>query len=114
MYKPLRGFVRGTSVIHHCDDVDDVGPSSARGGCANPILWPRRDELFAGAWEVPISNHGVTASTRKRGRRLRLSPGGEDNEIERLRTKLAESQAVIERWQAVNNQLVAKLKNTDK
>jgi hypothetical protein len=65
MYKPLRGFVRGMSVIRHCDDVDDVGPSSARGGCTNPILWPRRDELFAGAGRF---RYPITVSLRQRGK----------------------------------------------
>jgi hypothetical protein len=36
----------------------------------------------------------------------------ETDEVNRLREELEESRRVIERWQAVNNQLVAKLKGT--
>ncbi|KAL3777618.1 hypothetical protein ACHAW5_006769 [Stephanodiscus triporus] len=107
-YKPLRGFVRGTSVICDEDDIDDAG-SSLSGGCA-PILWPRRDESFVRYWEDPIPTKRTIASSRKRTRKP--SSRGERDEIDRLRKELAESQTVIERWQAVNNQLVSKLKAT--
>ena len=104
-YKPLRRFVRGTSVICDGDDVDDAG-SSLSGGCA-PILWPRRDESFVGYWEDPIPAKRTIASSRKRTRRP--SSRGEKDEVDRLLKELAESQTVIERWQAVNNQLISKI-----
>jgi hypothetical protein len=94
-YKPLRGFVRGTSVIRHGDDVDNARQSSSE-GCANLVLWPRRDESFAAYWEAPMLNHSLIASSsRKRIRSLSSLPRGEDGEIDRLRKELAKSQAVI-------------------
>ena len=114
MYKPLKGFLRGTSVIRHgIDDVDDVGPSSLGKGCCAPILWPRRDESFAKYWEKPIlTNDRAIASSRKRTKGPSMRD--EKDEVKRLREELAESRRVIERWQAVNNQLIAKLKSTSK
>ena len=111
VYKPLKGFLRGTSVIRHgIDDVDDAGSSLLGGGCA-PILWPRRDESFARYWEKPIFAKSRTiASSRKRTKRPSMLD--ETDEVNRLREELEESRRVIERWQAVNNQLVAKLKGT--
>ena len=114
-YRPLRGFVRGSSVISHGggdDGVDDAVSSSSSGGCA-PILWPRRDESFAGYWEGPTpaaTNGALLAATRKRTRRTSSSRGG-GGEVDRLRKELAESKRTIERWQAVNNQLMSKLKS---
>lgn len=90
IYKPLRGFVRGTSVIRHGND--NVEQSSSEGGFANLILWPRRDESFAA---VPRLNHSVIASSRKRIRSSSLLPRGERDEINRLRKELAKSQAII-------------------
>jgi hypothetical protein len=109
-YKPLKGFLRGTSVIRHgVDDVDNAGSSLVGGRCA-PILWPRRDESFTRYWENPILPNRTIAPTRKRTRRP--SSQGDKDEINRLRKELVKSQDVIERWQAVNNQLIAKLKST--
>jgi hypothetical protein len=70
VYKPLKGFLRGTSVIRHgIDDVDYAGSSLLGGGCA-PILWPRREESFARYWEKPIFENSCTiASSRKRTKR---------------------------------------------
>jgi len=103
-YRPLRGFVRGSSVISHGGGGDDgVGSSSSSGECV-PILWPRRDESFAGYWEgpTPTANNGaLIAPSRKRTRRPPSSRGGR-GEVDRLRKELAESKRTIERWQAVN------------
>jgi hypothetical protein len=95
IYKPLRGFVRGTSVIRHGDDVDNARQSSSE-GCANMVLWPRRDESFAAYWEAPMLNHSIIASSsRKRIRSSSSLLRGEDDEIDRLRKELAKSQAII-------------------
>ncbi len=80
-------------------------------GCCAPILWPRRDESFAKYWEkLILTNDRAIASSRKRTRGPSMRD--EKDEVKRLREELAESRRVIERWQAVNNQLVAKLKST--
>lgn len=102
IYKPLRGFVRGTSVIRHGDDVDNMRQSSSE-GCANLVLWPRRDESFAAYWEAPMLNHSDIASSRKRIRSSLSLSRGEDNEINRLRKELAKSQAVIAELSSTGN-----------
>lgn len=107
MFKPLKRFVRGTSVVGQNDDnntsVDDC----------TVVLQPRRNESYVRNWErttsVGVSNHTKKAKTSK-------ATGFDDEdeklaEITRLRKELQESKALIERWQTVNNQLVAKLKN---
>lgn len=90
IYKPLRGFVRGTSVIRHGDDVDNARQPSSE-GFANLVLWPRRDESFTAYWEAPMLNHSDIASSRKRIRSSSSLPRGEDDEIDRLRKELAKS-----------------------
>ncbi|KAL9190590.1 hypothetical protein ACHAXT_000296 [Thalassiosira profunda] len=107
MFKPLRRFVRGTSVASH----DGDAAKTVSGGCT-PILWPRRNERHVQFWEGPMPTD--EAASRKRPRRAKEDDGEEranaKAEIARLTKALAESEAVVERWQAVNNQLVAKLK----
>jgi hypothetical protein len=102
IYKPLRGFVRGTSVIRHGDDIDNARQSSSE-CCANLVLWPRRDESFAAYWEAPMLNHSIIASARKRIRSSSSLPRGEDDEIDRLRKELAKSQAVIAELNSTGN-----------
>ena len=77
----------------------------APGDCAALVV-PRRDEAFVCFWEalIPADDHEPP------GKRLRLAvearrgeSAEESAENARLRAALAELQAVIERWQTVNN-----------
>jgi WD40 repeat protein len=107
LFKPLKRFVRGTSTV-------DSGNGNAESLESAPILWPRRDNSYVQFWESPIKS-SEESMPRKRAKLSNV--GGNDDraadkvEIARLQKALEESQAVIERWQTVNNQLVAKLKN---
>ncbi|KAL3758540.1 hypothetical protein ACHAWU_008294 [Discostella pseudostelligera] len=107
LFKPLKRFVRGTSLVRHGDDDEVLLPSL----CA-PILWPRRDELSVHYWDDNAWND--SSMRRKRARSLQAeeseSATTDKIEIARLQKALAESQTIIERWQTVNNQLVSKLK----
>ena len=101
LFKPLKSFVRGTSLVRHGDDDQVLLPS-----VCTPILWPRRDE------SIHYENNYCT-KPRKKTRRVQenvIDNAADKVEIARLRKALAESQIIIERWQAVNNQLVSKLK----
>mmetsp|Transcript_12 Transcript_12/g.23 ORF Transcript_12/g.23 Transcript_12/m.23 type:complete len:102 (-) Transcript_12:33-338(-) len=92
---------------------DGNNEESAQSRECAPIIWPSRDEAFVHFWEDAISSEDIL-QPRKKAR----SSKGEQNddsandkvEIVRLQKALAESQAVVERWQSVNNQLVSKLK----
>jgi len=108
-FKPLKRFLRGTSVVSHDDGANT---SESLGAECTPIICPSRDKSFVHFWENPMMNEDDTIMhpTKKRARR----PKGDANdklEIARLKKELAESQLVIERWQMVNNQLVSKLKS---
>ncbi|KAL7540241.1 hypothetical protein ACHAXR_009965 [Thalassiosira sp. AJA248-18] len=111
LFKPLKRFLRGTSVVSH--DGGGNGESALAAECA-PILWPRRDESNIQLWEDPISSSDDTLPRKKlRSSKFEDNYDGANDKVEiaRLQKALAESQVVIERWQAVNNQLVSKLKN---
>ncbi|KAL7550905.1 hypothetical protein ACHAWF_014104 [Thalassiosira exigua] len=115
-FRPPRRFVRGTSSL------EGGGSAAAAGGC-RPMLRPRRGESYLKFWE---DEHNDEVPPRKRVRksartRARTSAprreeaecrdGASDKvEIARLRKALEESEAVVERWKAVNNQLMVKLK----
>lgn len=109
LFKPLKRFARGTSVVSH----DGNSAESLLGECA-AIIRPGRDEAFVQFWEDPISTNDAMRPRKK----TRHSKGESDNddsasdkvEITRLQKALAESQAMNERWQAVNNKLALKLK----
>ena len=135
LFKPLKSFLRGTSVIQNSDTNDNVTESGKEGECITPILWPRRDDVQF--WEETIkssrrSEHdnnddddGGAYNTISRKRAKYNSDGvhvddhndektDQEEEITRLKKELAESQTVIKRWEAVNNQLITKLKNDNK
>ena len=109
IFKPLKRFVRGTSIVSHGDDDTNL----VAGECT-PVLWPRRDESYTAYWEEPILS-SASVPARKKAKTSNVdnassSARSDKVEIARLQKELAESQVVIERWQTVNNQLVAKLK----
>jgi len=103
LFKPLKRFVRGTSVVSQNDD-----KSTSADNCT-VVLQPRRNESYVSYWEhtsADFLNHVKKARTSK--------AVGEDEkliEISRLRKELQESKVLNERWQTVNNQLLAKLKD---
>jgi len=103
LFKPLKRFVRGTSVVSQNDD-----KSTSAENCT-VVLQPRRNESYVSYWEhtsADCLNHIKKARSSK--------AVGEDEkliEISRLRKELQESKALNERWQTVNNQLLAKLKD---
>ncbi|KAL7470157.1 hypothetical protein ACHAXS_010384 [Conticribra weissflogii] len=134
LFKPLKRFLRGTSVVDQ-SQLDDTAIASQ--DCA-PVLWPRRDQQYVRFWEE-ISPSGFIARCNKKAKivtSINVSYDDEDGsstasstfqdgdktdesvdevaddkaEIARLQKALQDSQAVIERWQTVNNQLVSKLK----
>lgn len=113
LFKPFKSFLRGTSVVNHTDDGSVLESISE----CTPILWPRRDgSTYNKFWEESIQS-GSSDDTKSR-KRAKTSSSEEDSaqdkvEIARLRQALVESQEKIERWQAVNNQLMAKLKSTE-
>ena len=145
LFKPLKSFLRGTSVVQQNSDTYDNDTESGLGGkgeCVTPILWPRRDDVDSHVqfWEETIiswggndddDDGGYTNSTISR-KRVKYNSDGissreevhvhddvgdkkdKDEEIARLKKELAESQTVIKRWEAVNNQLITKLKNSNK
>ena len=109
LFKPLKRFVRGTSVVRHGDD-DEALTS----GVCVPMLWPRRDELsiYLSENNAPIG----FSMPRKRARNTQVKEServSDKLEIARLEKALAESQTIIERWQTVNNQLVSKLRTNN-
>lgn len=102
IFKPLKRFVRGTSVVNSRDD------SGSGEDCA-PMILPRRDGISAVFW-----GNGVSIGSPQPSKKAKTSLDDSANdkvEIARLRKELEESQAVIERWQTVNNQLMLKLKS---
>lgn len=107
LFKPLKRFVRGTSLVRHGDD-DEV---QLPGLCA-PILWPRRDESSVHYWDENVLSDCSTRRKRARSSQTKEAESTTTDKIEiaRLQKALAESQTIIERWQTVNNQLVSKLK----
>ena len=83
----------------------------APGNCAT-LVAPRRDEAFVYFLEALIPADDLEPP----GKRPRLAvearrgeSAEESAKNAQLRAALAESQTVIERWQTVNNQLVAQL-----
>ena len=92
-------------------------PAAAAGRGAATTAWPRprRDEAAVDFEETPPP--APAPPPGKRARRLRDGGGGGDadaedgTELARLRRELelAASQAIVERWQKVNNRLVARL-----
>jgi len=119
LFKPFKSFLRGTSVVNHTSTDD----GSVLGGISEctPILWPRRDDSkYNKFWEESIQS-GISNDTQTKSRkRAKTSSNSSEEssaqdkvEIARLKQALAESQEKIERWQAVNNQLMAKLKSTE-
>lgn len=105
LFKPLKRFVRGTSVVN---PDGNNGKSLSSLECT-PLLWPRRDESYVRFWEEP--NDTLPRKMARTSEDSGDGGGANDKaEIARLSKALAESQTVIERWQAVNNQLVSKLK----
>ena len=108
LFKPLKRFVRGTSVVSqdgdHCTSHAD--------DCA-VFLQPVRNESYSSYWERSLP-YFPSQNKRIRTSKATCSDGGDKQqliEILRLRKELEESKAKIERWQTVNNQLVAKLKD---
>jgi len=118
LFKPFKSFLRGTSVVNHTSTDDGSVPESISE--CTPILWPRKDDsTYNKFWEESIQS-GIKddTQTNSRKRAKKSSNSSEENssqdkvEIARLKQALAESQEKIERWQAVNNQLMTKLKNS--
>ena len=75
------------------------------------VLQPRRNESYVSYWEHTSVNFNHIKKARTSNA---TGVDGEDEkliEITLLRKELQESKALVERWQTVNNQLVAKLKN---
>mmetsp|Transcript_29418 Transcript_29418/g.61260 ORF Transcript_29418/g.61260 Transcript_29418/m.61260 type:complete len:686 (+) Transcript_29418:43-2100(+) len=135
LFKPLKRFVRGTSVV---DQSHLYNTTMVSYDCA-PAVWPRRDQRYVRFWEDnSLCDFFVRSSKKaKTTASIAKSYGDDDGsstasstfedddktdelleegtddkaEIARLRKALQDSQAVIERWQTVNNQLVSKLKN---
>jgi hypothetical protein len=73
------------------------------------MILPRRDGISAVFW-----GNGVSIGSPQPSKKAKTSLDDSANdkvEIARLRKELEESQAVIERWQTVNNQLMLKLKS---
>jgi len=118
LFKPFKSFLRGTSVVNHTSTDDSSVPESISE--CTPILWPRRDDsTYNKFWEESIQS-GISNDTQTKSRkRAKTSSNSSEEssaqdkvEIARLKKALAESQEKIERWQAVNNQLMTKLKNS--
>ena len=101
LFNPLKRFVRGTSVVSQSDD------NKTSADDCTVVLQPRRNVSYVSYWEhtsVDSPNHIKKARTSN----------GEDEkliEISRLRKELQESKELNIRWQTVNNQLIAKLKD---
>ena len=118
LFKPLKSFIRGTSVVNHSsnDDGDKTRLMTGGGECVTPILWPRRDDTYVEFWEESAVTVNTNTIPRKRAKMMSSSSGvvvGDDKaEIARLKQQLAEAQSQNERWKSVNNQLVAKLKGS--
>ena len=113
LFKPLKSFIRGTSVVNHSNNDDGDKTRLVTGGeCVTPILWPRRDDTYVEFWEEPAVTNTNTMP-RKRAKMSSSGVVGDDKaEIARLKQQLAEAESQNERWKSVNNQLVAKLKGS--
>ena len=99
LFKPLKRFERGTSVVSQSDD------NNTRADCT-VVIQPLRNESYVVRSSADFLNHSKKARTS--------NATGEEKqlvEISLLRKELQESKALIERWQTVNNQLLAKLKD---
>ena len=73
---------------------------------------PRRDEDFVYFWEalIPADDHEPPGKRPRLAVEARRGESAEESAKNAwLQAALAESKAVIERWQTVNNQLVAQL-----
>ena len=83
----------------------------ATGDCA-ALVAPRRDEDFIYFWEalIPTDDHELSGKRPRLAVEAMRGKSAEESATNaRLQAELAESQAVIKRWQTVNNQLVAQL-----
>ncbi len=105
LFKPLKRFIRGTSLVRHGDDDEVLLP-----GVCSPILWPRRDDSIHYEGGNVLTNCPKPRKRTRRSQEKVIDNAADELEIARLQKALAESQIIIERWQSVNNQLVSKLK----
>ena len=106
LFKPLKRFVRGTSVITNDDD-----NNTSLDDCT-VILQPSRNEKCVNYWETTTSVDALHHKKMKKSETINTYGENEKmKEIKRLQKELQESKALIERWQTVNNQLLEKLKN---
>eukprot|EP00578_Thalassiosira_sp_NH16_P026120 CAMPEP_0181095538 /NCGR_PEP_ID=MMETSP1071-20121207/10568_1 /TAXON_ID=35127 /ORGANISM="Thalassiosira sp., Strain NH16" /LENGTH=661 /DNA_ID=CAMNT_0023177917 /DNA_START=50 /DNA_END=2035 /DNA_ORIENTATION=+ len=109
LFKPLKRFVRGTSIAGHEDNYAESSLSIE----SAPILRPRRGKTFAEFWESAISSdyNLPRKKTKLSNAEENENMANDKLEIARLQRALEESKVVIERWQSVNNQLASKLKS---